>query len=81
MEITYFMLNLIIVIIRQGDAQTQKAVTTWTLGSGVNHQQVGNTWSGQSDLVSLSISGDLNVFDPRTGDRPTRIFSVSRFGN
>ncbi|KIM46699.1 hypothetical protein M413DRAFT_440287 [Hebeloma cylindrosporum] len=58
------------------DAQTQKAVTTWTLGSGVNNQQVGNTWSGQSDLVSLSISGDLNVFDPRTGDKPTRIFSA-----
>ncbi|KAF8962540.1 WD40-repeat-containing domain protein [Flammula alnicola] len=59
------------------DAQTQKAVTTWTVGSGVSYQQVGNTWSGQSDLVSLSMSGDLNVFDPRTGDKPVRILSVS----
>ncbi|KAF8893170.1 WD40-repeat-containing domain protein [Gymnopilus junonius] len=58
------------------DAQTQKAVTTWTVGSGVNYQQVGNTWSGQSDLVSLSISGDLNVFDPRTADKPVRVLSA-----
>ena len=42
-----------------GDAQTQKAVTTWTVGSGVNHQQIGNTWSGRNDLVSLSMSGAL----------------------
>ncbi|KAF8182076.1 WD40-repeat-containing domain protein [Pholiota molesta] len=58
------------------DAQTQKAVTTWTVGSGVNHHQVGNTWSGQADLVSLSMSGDLNIFDPRTGDKPVRILSA-----
>ncbi|KDR80239.1 hypothetical protein GALMADRAFT_242541 [Galerina marginata CBS 339.88] len=58
------------------DAKTQKAVTTWTVGSGVNHQQVGNTWSGQNDLVSLSMSGDLNVFDPRTGDKPVRILNA-----
>ena len=60
-----------------GDAQTQKAVTTWTVGSGVNHQQIGNTWSGQDDLVSLSMSGALNIFDPRTGDKPVRVFNVS----
>ncbi|PPQ78614.1 hypothetical protein CVT25_010578 [Psilocybe cyanescens] len=58
------------------DAQAQKAVTTWTVGSGVNHQQMGNTWSGENDLVSLSMSGDLNVFDPRTGDKPVRILSA-----
>ncbi|KAF8155889.1 WD40-repeat-containing domain protein [Crassisporium funariophilum] len=58
------------------DAQTQKAVSSWTVGSGVNHQQMGNTWSGQNDLVSLSMSGDLNIFDPRTADKPARIFSA-----
>ncbi|CAA7264403.1 unnamed protein product [Cyclocybe aegerita] len=58
------------------DAQTQKAVTTWTVGSGVDHQQVGSTWVGETDLVSLSMSGDLNLFDPRTGDNPVRVFSA-----
>lgn len=60
-----------------GDVETRKATATWTLGSGVNHQQVGNTWSGDSSIVSLSISGDLNVFDPRIGDKPSKVFSVS----
>jgi WD40 repeat protein len=43
----------------------------------VNYQQIGNTWSGQTDLVSLSVSGALNIFDPRTGDKPVRVFNVS----
>jgi len=58
------------------DAQTQKAVATWTVGTGVSHQQIGNTWSGGNDLVSLSMSGALNIFDPRTGDKPTRVFNA-----
>ncbi|KAJ3512753.1 hypothetical protein NLJ89_g3342 [Agrocybe chaxingu] len=58
------------------DAQTQKAVTTWIVGSGIDHQQVGGTWVGDTDLVSLSMSGDLNLFDPRTGDKPVRVFSA-----
>ena len=69
LELTFFLKWL-------GDAQTQKAVTTWTVGSGVNHQQIGNTWSGQNDLVSLSMSGALNIFDPRTSDKPVRVFNV-----
>jgi len=63
----------------QGDAETQKMVTTWTLGSQVNHQQVGNVWNGESNIVSLSLSGDLNIFDPRIGDKPSRILSVRSF--
>ncbi|KAL1742536.1 WD40-repeat-containing domain protein [Schizophyllum fasciatum] len=58
------------------DVESRKATTTWTLGSGVDHQQVGNVWSGASDIVSLSMTGDLNVFDPRTGDKPARIFQA-----
>ncbi|KIJ98804.1 hypothetical protein K443DRAFT_133309 [Laccaria amethystina LaAM-08-1] len=58
------------------DVETRKAATTWTLGTGIDHQQIGNIWSGQADLVSLSISGDLNAFDPRTGDKPSRIFAA-----
>lgn len=61
------------------DAQTQKAVTTWTVGAGVDHQQTGNTWNDNVNIVSLSLSGDLNVFDPRVGDKPTRVFSVRPF--
>ncbi|KAF9530217.1 WD40-repeat-containing domain protein [Crepidotus variabilis] len=58
------------------DAQTQKAITTWTLGTAIEQQQVGNTWNGDNVLVSLSISGDLNVFDPRTGDKPVQILTA-----
>ncbi|PPR06738.1 hypothetical protein CVT24_013047 [Panaeolus cyanescens] len=58
------------------DAQSQKAVTTWSLGSGVSNQQVGNTWTANGDIVSISMSGDLSVFDPRVGDKPTRVFSA-----
>ncbi|KAF8068843.1 WD40 repeat-like protein [Lyophyllum atratum] len=58
------------------DVQTQKPVTTWKLGTGVEHQQVGNAWSGERDIISLSISGDLNIFDPRVGDKPARIINA-----
>ncbi|PSR70597.1 hypothetical protein PHLCEN_2v13535 [Hermanssonia centrifuga] len=56
-----------------GDVESKKAVTTWTLGSGVNNQQVGNVWTEGDDIVSLSMSGDLNIFDKRTGDKPARV--------
>ncbi|KAF5389602.1 hypothetical protein D9757_004234 [Collybiopsis confluens] len=55
------------------DVETRKAVTTWTVGAGINFQQVGNTWSGEDDIVSLSMNGDLNVFDRRTGGKPARV--------
>ncbi|KAJ3848746.1 WD40-repeat-containing domain protein [Lentinula lateritia] len=58
------------------DVETRKAITTWTVGNGVSFQQVGNTWSGESDIVSLSLSGDLNVFDIRTGGKPSRVIQV-----
>ncbi|KZT65291.1 WD40 repeat-like protein [Daedalea quercina L-15889] len=55
------------------DVEARKAVTTWTLGSGVAFQQVGNTWTGGDAIVSLSMSGDLNVFDKRVGDKPASV--------
>lgn len=58
------------------DVEARKAVTTWTVGSGVSAQQVGNTWCGESDIISLSMNGDLNVFDDRTGSKPSRIIQV-----
>lgn len=59
-----------------GDVEARKATTTWTVGSAVEDQQLGNTWSGESGLVSLSLGGNLNVFDPRTPNGPARIFTV-----
>ncbi|RPD75554.1 WD40 repeat-like protein [Lentinus tigrinus ALCF2SS1-7] len=59
--------------VRLWDVETKKAQITWTLGSGVNHQQIGNTWTAGDSIVSLSMSGDLNVFDKRVGDKPARI--------
>lgn len=58
------------------DVEARKATTTWNLGAGVNNQQVGNTWSGERDIVSLSLFGDLNVFDPRIGNKPARIIQA-----
>ncbi|EGO03741.1 hypothetical protein SERLA73DRAFT_175361 [Serpula lacrymans var. lacrymans S7.3] len=55
------------------DVETRKAITTWNLGTEIGHQQMGNTWSGAENLVSLSMSGDLNIFDRRVGDKPSRI--------
>ena len=62
-----------------GDVETRKATTTWTLGSGVDYHQVGVTWTDGDDIVSVSLFGDLNVFDKRVGDKPSRILHVSLF--
>ncbi|KAG1745275.1 WD40-repeat-containing domain protein [Suillus lakei] len=53
--------------VRLWDVEARKLLQAWT-SAGV--------WSGISDLVSLSMSGDLNVFDPRTGDKPTRVLQA-----
>jgi len=56
------------------DVETKKAMVTWSLSSSpsVGHQQLGNTWVGE-EIVSLSHSGYLNTFDPRTSGKPSRI--------
>lgn len=50
------------------------------MGSGIDHQQVGNTWVGEDQIVSLSVGGNLNVFDRRTGDKPTKILYGAQKG-
>ncbi|KAF8587064.1 WD40 repeat-like protein [Ramaria rubella] len=55
------------------DVEARKATTTWTVGTGVEHQQVGNTWMSNDTIVSLSVGGSLNLFDPREGYGPVRI--------
>ncbi|KAJ3475494.1 hypothetical protein NLI96_g11802 [Meripilus lineatus] len=58
------------------DVEARKATTTWTLGPGLSNQQVGNTWTAGDDIVSLSISGDLNIFDKRVGTNPARVLQA-----
>lgn len=60
-----------------GDVELRRAVSTWTLGETLEHQQVGNAWTEGDDIVSLSLGGDLSVFDKRVGDKPTRVLQVT----
>lgn len=59
-----------------GDVEASKLVTSWSLGTGVSHQQVGGTWTEGDEIVSLSMSSDLNIFDKRVADEPSRIIRV-----
>ena len=67
---------------RLGDIETRKATKTYTLGTGLEHQQVGNVWNAQDTIVSLSFSGCLNLFDRRSGEnKPVKVLHVRRFGD
>ena len=44
---------------------------------GVDAQQVGGAWTEGDEILSLSMSGDINVFDKRTADKPSRVLQVS----
>ena len=72
-----FLCAYIHTILCKGDIETRKNVHTYTLGPGVINQQVGNAWAPSGAIISLSMSGDLNVFDDRSSDKPSRILSVS----
>ncbi|KAG8832221.1 WD40 repeat-like protein [Serendipita sp. 399] len=50
------------------DAATQKVVNSWTIGSGLLDQQCGNTWVGEHEIASLSLNGNINVIDKRSGE-------------
>lgn len=60
----------------EGDIERKESIQTWTLGSDIASQQVGNAWGPDGDIVSLSMSGALNIFDQRTGDVPARVLKV-----
>ncbi|KAI5454488.1 WD40 repeat-like protein [Naganishia albida] len=47
------------------DVETRKNTTTFTVGGDVASQQNGNVWASENAVVSLSLDGILNVFDPR----------------
>ncbi|EJC99333.1 WD40 repeat-like protein [Fomitiporia mediterranea MF3/22] len=55
------------------DVERKLTVQTWTVGTGVQNQQVGNAWGPEGDIVSLSMSGIVNVFDQRKGDGPAHL--------
>ncbi|KAI0281822.1 quinon protein alcohol dehydrogenase-like superfamily [Russula aff. rugulosa BPL654] len=55
------------------DIETRKATTTYTLGTGLPYQQVGTVWNSPDTIVSVSFSGDLNVFDRRVGEKPVKV--------
>lgn len=52
--------------------------STFALGSkpAVDDQQVGLLWDGQF-LVSLSLCGNLNYWDPNSPQKPTQVIVVS----
>ncbi|WVO18639.1 hypothetical protein L204_106358 [Cryptococcus depauperatus] len=47
------------------DASTFKPVQTYSVGSEVQSQQVGVVYANPNTLVSISLSGTLNIFDTR----------------
>jgi WD40 repeat protein len=47
-----------------GDVETRKSTSTFSVGTGVDNQQVGIVYT-EGSIVSLSASGNLNVLDPR----------------
>ena len=63
-------------MVNPGDVEANKLVTSWSLGPGVDNQQVGGTWTEGDEIVSLSMSSDLNIFDKRVSDKPSRIIQV-----
>lgn len=52
-------------------------VTSWTVGKDIPDQQCGNAWINENEIASLSLRGDINVFDKRTGDAASRILYAS----
>ena len=63
-------------MVNPGDVETSKLVISWSLGLGVDNQQVGGAWTEGDEIVSLSLSSDLNIFDKRVSDKPSRIIQV-----
>ncbi|KAH7100572.1 WD40 repeat-like protein [Auriculariales sp. MPI-PUGE-AT-0066] len=66
--------------VKYWDPATKASTRTITIGSGVSNQQVGAAWTARG-VVSLSMSGDLNLLDDRTpGDKPALVLTGSQKG-
>ncbi|KAM0748133.1 putative actin cortical patch component [Meredithblackwellia eburnea MCA 4105] len=64
-------------LVKLWDVASGKVVQTWDFGpseaSSLLAQQVGNVWTTNDELVSLSFSGALNVLDIRAPGKPTKV--------
>ncbi|KAJ8323194.1 WD40 repeat-like protein [Batrachochytrium dendrobatidis] len=56
------------------DVATKTVASTFVFSDTqhVDHQQVGSLWQGQYQ-ISLSLSGDINYLDPKSGNKPVRV--------
>lgn len=71
----------------QGDASTSKSVQTYNVGSDIPSQQNGVVYANANTIVSISLSGVLNVFDTRESSNskwrtlhgPTKAITASTF--
>ncbi|OZJ06464.1 hypothetical protein BZG36_00459 [Bifiguratus adelaidae] len=63
------------------DVTSGKIVNTFEFTGGsqqYDDQQVGNVWSAKDHLVSLSLSGDLNYLDKRSGSVSRKVLGHAR---
>ncbi|KAI8911130.1 quinon protein alcohol dehydrogenase-like superfamily [Gorgonomyces haynaldii] len=63
------------------DIATKTVVNTYTFTglTDVDNQQVGCLWQGEY-VITLSLSGDINYLDPRTGGTPVKVVKGSQKG-
>ena len=54
------------------DVETKRATSTFVVGNAVEDQQLGCLWSGDF-LLSVSLSGFINYWDPRSPQKPVRV--------
>ncbi|KAG8743601.1 WD40 repeat-like protein [Ceratobasidium sp. 414] len=64
------------------DVETRQAVTTWTVGTGIEHQQVGNTWTSSDNLgptqsISALVSPENGTFLAGSGDGRVTSFTTA----
>ncbi|KAM6503376.1 WD40-repeat-containing domain protein [Amanita muscaria] len=58
--------------IKLWDIETKKNVWTTSLETSIGNQQVGIVWTEENEIASLSVNGNLNVFDPRSSGKLIR---------
>ncbi len=49
--------------------------SSWTIGTSLDDQQVGNTWALDNLIVSISLSGSLTYIDPRASSPVHTIYA------
>ena len=60
------------------DAQSGQESQTFNVGSAVEDQQNGIVWANENTIVSVSLSGTLNLFDPREGSKWRKLHGPAR---